>query len=188
MTGGPGKEHRSNKPPPTGRIWERSKEMTRILSLSRLLLNALHLGWAMRVPLGIPWVRMARNNPETNPITIKPKIASHVAEQFSQVPLPYCSPLRRPFAIKSLVLSACMSPLTIHFWMLHKSPFSGRPSLQHLCQMPAPQAKAFACFIEVQLIHKCTTVVHNFFFFFTVSCNSGLFYCDIWRQKKWIST
>ena len=26
------------------------------------------------------------------------------------------------------------------------------------------------------------------FFFFTVSCNSGLFYCDIWRQKKWIST
>ena len=88
MRGGPGKEHRSNKPPPTGRIWERSKEMPRILSLSRLLLNALHLGWAMRVPPGIPWVRMARNNPETNPITIKPKIASHVAEQFSQVPLP----------------------------------------------------------------------------------------------------
>ena len=24
-TGGPGKEHGTNKPPPTGRIWERSK-------------------------------------------------------------------------------------------------------------------------------------------------------------------
>ena len=25
MTGGPGKEHGTNKPPPTGRVWERSK-------------------------------------------------------------------------------------------------------------------------------------------------------------------
>ena len=30
--------------------------------------------------------RLARDNPETNPITIKPKTASHVAEQFSWVP------------------------------------------------------------------------------------------------------
>ena len=31
---------------------------------------------------------LARDNPETNPITITPKNASHVAEQSSWVPLP----------------------------------------------------------------------------------------------------
>ena len=31
---------------------------------------------------------LARDNPETNPITIKPKAESHVAEQSSWVPLP----------------------------------------------------------------------------------------------------
>ena len=66
------------------------------------------------------------DNPEMNPITIKPKAASHMAEQ-SWVPLPFCSPLRRPFAIKSLPLSACMSPQTIHFRVLDKSPLSGHP-------------------------------------------------------------
>ena len=59
---------------------------------------------------------------ETNPITIKPDIASHVAEQFSWVPLPCCSPPRCPFPIKSLALSAHVSPRTIHFRVLDKSP------------------------------------------------------------------
>ena len=98
-TGGPGKEHRSNKRPPTVRTWERSKETPRVLPLPRLLLNALHFDWAMHVPPEYPeseW--LARKNPETNLITIKPKIESHVVGQFSQVPLPFCSPLRRPFS------------------------------------------------------------------------------------------
>ena len=68
---------------------------------------------------------MAKDHPETNPITIKPDIVSHVAEQFSWVPLPYCSPPGCPFPIKSLALSAHMSPRTIHFQMLDKSPVWG---------------------------------------------------------------
>ena len=43
------------------------------------------------------------------------KQASHVAEQFSWVPLPYCSPPGCPFPIKSLALSAHVSPHTVHF-------------------------------------------------------------------------
>src|SRR5574337_212525 len=60
-----------------------------------------------------------------NPITIKPETASHVAEHFSWVPLPYCSPPGCPFPIKSLALSAHVSPQTIHFLVLDKSPVSG---------------------------------------------------------------
>ena len=71
------------------------------------------------------WIRLAKDHLETNPITIKPDIASHAAEQFSWVPLPYCSPPGGPFPIKSLALSAHVSPRTIHFWMLDKSPVSG---------------------------------------------------------------
>ena len=68
---------------------------------------------------------MARDNPETNPIPIKPKTASHVAEHCSWVPLPSCSLPGRPFPIKSPALSACVSPRTIHFQVLDKSPLSG---------------------------------------------------------------
>ena len=46
---------------------------------------------------------------ETNPITKKPETASHLAEQFSWVPLPYSSPPGCPFPIKSLALSARVS-------------------------------------------------------------------------------
>ena len=52
---------------------------------------------------------LAKDNPETNPVTIKPETSSHVAEQFSWVPSPSCSPPGRPFPIKSLALSAHVS-------------------------------------------------------------------------------
>ena len=68
---------------------------------------------------------MAKDNLETNPITIKPETASHAAEQFSWVPLPYCSPPGCPFPIKSSALSAHVSPRTIHFQVLDKSPVLG---------------------------------------------------------------
>ena len=74
------------------------------------------------------WVRwLAKDNSETNPITIKPEAVSpsQVAELFSWVPLPHCSPPGCPFPIKSLALSAHVSPWTIHFWVLDKSPVSG---------------------------------------------------------------
>ena len=60
-----------------------------------------------------------------NPITIKLETASHVAEESSWVPSPSCSPPRHPFPIKSLALSAPVSPRTIHFQVLDKSPVSG---------------------------------------------------------------
>ena len=65
---------------------------------------------------------LVKDNPETNPITIKPEIASHMAEQFSWVSLPYYCPPGSPFPIKSLALSAHVSPQTIHFWLLDKNP------------------------------------------------------------------
>ena len=69
--------------------------------------------------------RLAKDNPETNPISIKPETTSHMAEQFSWVPLPSRSAPRRPFPIKPLALSACLSHWTIHFQVLDKSPLSG---------------------------------------------------------------
>jgi hypothetical protein len=50
---------------------------------------------------------------------------SHMAEQFSWVPLSYCSPPGHLFPIKSLALSAHVSPQTIHFQVLDNSPLSG---------------------------------------------------------------
>ena len=65
---------------------------------------------------------LAKDNPETNAITIKPKTASHVAKQFPWILLLYCSPPGRPFPVKSL---AYVSPQIIHFWVLGKSPLLG---------------------------------------------------------------
>ena len=68
---------------------------------------------------------LAKDYLETNPITIKPESVSQVAERFSWVPLPYCSPPGCPFRIKYLALSAHVSPWTIHFWVLDNSPVLG---------------------------------------------------------------
>ena len=77
---------------------------------------------------------LAKDNPETNPITIKPETASHVTELF-WIPFPYCSVPGCPFPIKSLSLSAHVSPRTIHFWVLDESsvsgPGRGPPSCNH---------------------------------------------------------
>ena len=49
MTGGPRKEHGSNKPPPSRRIWERSKAYA---ACPTIFLAGIHLGRAMRAPPG----------------------------------------------------------------------------------------------------------------------------------------
>ena len=127
-TGGPDKDHRTNKPPPTGRVEERSKWDTTCPTTSQNS-SFWHSSWlnTALTPLGrtleSEW--SAKDNPETNPIPIKPETASHVTEQFSWVPLPGCSLPGCPFPIKSLALSAHVSPRTIHFWVLDKSPVSG---------------------------------------------------------------
>ena len=127
MTGDPGKEHRTNEPAATRRTRKRSKGDTTCPTTSQnpsrrhpYWLNKVH---TTRKDSESEW--LAKDNMETNPITIKPETASHLAEQFSWIPLPYCSPPRHPFPIKSLALSAHVSPQTIHFRVLDKSPLSG---------------------------------------------------------------
>ena len=127
MTGGPGEEQGTNKPPPTRRVRERSKGNSTCPTTSQNP-SLWHPSWlnkacTTRKDSELEW--LAKDNLETNPITVKPETVSHAAEQFSWVPLPYCSPPGCPFMIKSLALSAHMSPWTIHFWMLDKSPVSG---------------------------------------------------------------
>ena len=98
----------------------------------RILRTGIHLGWEMCAPpertlsqtMGqARW--LARDNPETNPITIESETESHLAEQFSWVPLLCCSPPGCPFPIKSFALAARVSPWTIHFQVLDKSPLLG---------------------------------------------------------------
>ena len=126
-TGGSAKEHGTNKPPPSGRIRERSKGDTTCPTTSQNP-SLWHPSWwnkACTTRKDSESECLAKANPETNPITIKPETASHVTEQFSWVPLPYCSPPGCPFPIKSLALSAHVFPRTFHFWVLDKSPVSG---------------------------------------------------------------
>ena len=126
MTGGPGKEQETNKPPPTEEFGKVQKETPHGQPPPRIL-SGIHLGWTRRAPPGrtleSEW--LAKDNPEANPITIKPETASHMTELFSWIPLPYCSPPRCPFPIKSLAWSVHVSPWRIHFWVLDKSPVSG---------------------------------------------------------------
>jgi len=119
-TGGPGKGHGTNKPPPTRRVREKSKGDTTCLTTS-LKPSCWHSSWlnkacTSRKDSESEW--LAKDNLETNPITIKP-------EQFPWVPLTYCSLPGHPFPIKSLALSAHVSPWTIHFRVLDKSPLLG---------------------------------------------------------------
>ena len=69
--------------------------------------------------------RLARDQPETNPMPIKPETVSHVAEQFSLLPSPFCPPPRQPFPIKSLALTAHISSDN-SFQVSDKSLLSGR--------------------------------------------------------------
>ena len=108
-TGGPGKEQGTNKPPPTGRVWERPKGDTTCPTTPQN--PCWHPSWlnkacTTRKDSELKW--LAKDNPETNPITIRPETVSHVAEQFSWVPLPYCSPPGFPNKISCFV-SSCFS-------------------------------------------------------------------------------
>ncbi|CAN0463673.1 unnamed protein product, partial [Rangifer tarandus platyrhynchus] len=93
------------KPPPTGRVQERSQgDASTSQNPSRW-----HLSWlsnACTTRKDPESERLAKDNPETNPITIKPETQNQVEEQFSWVSLPCCSLPGCPFPKKSLALSA----------------------------------------------------------------------------------
>ena len=73
---------------------------------------------------------------ETTPITIKPDIVNHRAEQFSWVPLPYCSPPGCSFPIKiSCFVSRCVSSDNSFPSVRQEpsfGPWKGSPFLQQL--------------------------------------------------------
>ena len=75
---------------------------------------------------------------------------SHAAELFSWVPLPYCSPPGCPFPIKSPALSAHVSPRTIHFQVLDKSPVSGFGMCPPFLQQMATLVRLF--FAETDIV------------------------------------
>ena len=136
MTGGPGKEQGTNKPPPTRRVQETSKGDNNCLTTSQNP-SLWHPSWlnkacTTRKDSESEW--LAKDNPETKPITIKPETASHAAEQFSWVPLPYRSPPGCPCPIKSLALSARVSSDN-SFPSVRQEPsfrpWKGSPFLQH---------------------------------------------------------
>ena len=129
MTGGPGKEYRTNTPPPTGRVQERSKGDTMCPSTSQNP-SHWHPCWlnkacTTRKDSESEW--LSKDNAETNPITIRPETASHMAEQFSWVPLPCCSLLGCLLPLKSLALSACVSSDN-SFLSVRQEPALGAPS------------------------------------------------------------
>ena len=147
MTGGPGKEHGTNKPPPTGRVQKRSKGDTTCLTTSQNP-SHWHPPWLNKVcttrkESESEW--LDKDHPETNPITIKPRLQPcGRAVLLSSLALLLST--QAPFPIKSLDLSACVSPFTIHFWVLDKSPVSGPargcPFLQHF---QVPQSPRMSC-------------------------------------------
>ena len=78
MAGDPDKEYGTNKPPPAGRVRERSRGDTtyRSIHFTESLLLASILAERCVCNQERLWIRMiGQSHPETNPITIKPKIA-----------------------------------------------------------------------------------------------------------------
>ena len=69
----------------------------------------------------------------TQKLTPSPNTASQMAEQSSWALLPSCSTPGCPHPTKSLALSAPVSPWTIYFWMLDKSPLPGPGRSPLLC-------------------------------------------------------
>ena len=109
----------------TGRIWEepaggRDAKLPGYLALESLMTetHVCHQEglWARLI------ISLARDNLETNPTPINLETMSHMAEQFSCIPLPCYSLPRHPFSIKSLVLQEYVFQ-TIYFQVL--GPFSG---------------------------------------------------------------
>ena len=86
--------------------------------------NGIHLDWEMHTQLGrtLSQTRYRHKQddwPETtqkgNPTSIEPETGSHLAAQFSWVPLPCCPLLKHHFSIQPFGLSVRASLQTIHF-------------------------------------------------------------------------
>ena len=93
MIGDPGKAQRTNKPPSPEEFWTGQKEMPHVLLTSQNLphWNSFWLSnaWAIQKDPESEW--LARDNLETNPITVKPEIALRLqaTSQSSSLGFPY---------------------------------------------------------------------------------------------------
>ena len=125
MTGGPSEEHGANKPPPTRRIWERSKgDATCPTSQnpSHWHPSWLHRACATKKDSESEW--LTKESPETNPITIKPETVSHMqssSPEFLTLLLSAWPPLSNK---TSCFVSTCVSSDS-SFLSVRKGPILG---------------------------------------------------------------
>ena len=122
-TGGPGEEQGTNKPPPTREFRKGQKETPPVRPPPRILLSGIHLGWTRCAP---PGRTLSQNDwlKTTRKLIPSPWNLRLRAMWQSSPGFPYPSALH-PFPVKSLALSVGVSPTTIHFQVLDKSPVSG---------------------------------------------------------------
>ena len=125
MTGGPGKEQVTNKPPPTRRIWERSKGDTTCPPTSQnpslLYPSWLNKACTTRKNSESDWLKTTRKLiPSRKTRDCEPRGGAVLLGSLTLLLSSWA-----PFPIKSLALAAHVSPQTIHFRALDKSPVSG---------------------------------------------------------------
>ena len=98
-----------------------------VLPPPRILFTGIHLGWAMGAPPGRTLSQ--RDWPKTTwkltPSASNLRLRATWQSSSPGFPCPPALHPRRPFPIKPLALSACLSHWTIHFQVLDKSPLSG---------------------------------------------------------------
>ena len=136
-TGGPSKKHRTNKPPPTSRVRERSKGDIICLTTSQNP-SLWHPSWlnkacTTRKDSESEW--LAKDNPETNTITIKPETAKPCDRAVLLASLILLLSARVPFPNKiSYFVSICVSS-DISFPSIRQElsvgPWKRFPFLQH---------------------------------------------------------
>ena len=140
MTGGPGKEQGTNKPPPTRRVQERSKGDTTCPTTSQNP-SHWHPSWlnevcTTRKESESEW--LDKDNPETNPITIKPRVQPCVrAVLLSSLALLLST--QAPFPNKiSCFVCTCISFYNSFLSVREEPsfrPWKGSPFLQHYDQI-----------------------------------------------------
>ena len=113
------------------------KETPHVQPPPRILLSGIHLSWTRRAPPGRTlsqndWLETTR---KLIPSPWNPRLQAMWQSCSPGFPSPTVLPPGCPFPIKALAMSAHVSPQTIHFWLLDKSPVSGpgrdSPFLQH---------------------------------------------------------
>ena len=155
MTGGPGKEHGTNKPPPTGRVQERPKGDTTCPTTSQNppLWHPSWLDKACTTRKDSESEGFAKDDLEIIPSPYNPRLWAR-AEQFSRVPSHSCSPPGLPSPIKSPAPSARVSPQTIHFRVLDKSPVLGSGMVLPSCNTSS-EYSGYSKILDISIIGHC---------------------------------